>query len=146
MGTRVYVALKIAHNNGIFTYCLKSELTDEAWFGRRVKVEFRKRVLTGVIIGVDKSETPNFKIKEVVEVMDEFAIITKEQLALMEFAARYYFNDLGTCVHLAIPKNEKAGRTKIKAAPNKEKTLPTLSAEQERAASTILENPQGRCV
>lgn len=142
MGTLIKVALKIAHNNGIFTYSLKNELTESQAFGRRVKVEFRKRLMTGVIVGFDQSCEANFKIKEVVEMMDENAIITKEQFALMEFAARYYFNDLGICVHLAVPKNEKAGRLKKGALP-KEKNLPILSPEQIRVAQEIKKNPTG---
>ncbi len=141
MARRVLVALKIAHNNGIFTYLLPDEFNDEPIFGRRVKVEFRKRVLSGVIIGSDLCETPDFKLKEIKELMDESPIITKAQLDLMEFASRYYLNDLGAYVHLAVPKNEKAVRCKFKSAPYEEKQLAKLSTAQEATAKSILARP-----
>lgn len=140
MARRVLVALKVAHNNGIFSYLLPEEMGDELTFGRRVKVEFRKRLLTGIIIGDDPSHSEDFKIKAISSFIDNQAVITKEQLDLMDFAARYYLGDLGAYVHLAVPRNEKAVRTKKTKPVPQEKDLPALSPAQAHAAEQILEN------
>lgn len=141
MQTFVRVALKIAHNDGIFTYRLTHEHQTEL-FGLRVKVSLRKRVLLGVIIGIEGEDfKPNYEIKDVLEVIDDKPILTKAQFDLMSFAAKYYFNDLGACVHIAVPRNEKAFRKKESKV--KEAAAIALSESQHQVLSKILSTEKG---
>lgn len=133
MDKLVEVALKVAHNNGIFTYRLVDAPDD--LIGRRVKVSLRNRELTGVIIS-ESSEQGDFKIKEIVKILDEKPVITKYQLDLMRFCSQYYFNHLGLCVHMAVMRNEKPPR--LKPLGSKNASLEELSSEQEEAVSQIL--------
>ncbi|MCA9508099.1 MAG: primosomal protein N', partial [Myxococcales bacterium] len=142
METIVKVALKIAHNDGIFSYSINEKLCESEIFGRRVKVELKNRLMTGAVIGIDDSCKNKFKIKEIIEIIDDEPIITKEQFELMKFTSRYYFNDLGTCVHLAVPKNEKAHRIK-KVFPKTHKNLSQLSVEQNSLSQRIKSNLSG---
>ena len=91
MNTLVQVALKIAHNNGLFTYAVQKSSPDEKLWGKRVKVFFRKRLLTGVIIhesdaNLEQEPTDQkFMIKNIEELTDQEPVITLEQFALNEF-------------------------------------------------------------
>lgn len=133
----VEVALKTAFNNGICTYRLTNAEQYPSCIGKRVRVSLRNRPVTGVIIGIAQlADGDEFKIKDIEEIIDEQSIISPEQLALMKFCAQYYWNPLGACVHMSVPRNEKPYR------PAKEtrgkSTLVTLSAEQEAAKNIIL--------
>lgn len=135
------VALKVAHNDGVFTYRLSNVAPGQDVFGFRVKVSLRNRELTGVVIGESAEDASQFKIKDILEVLDEKPIITKEQLELMRFCAKYYFNHLGLCVHMAVLRNEKPPKVKI-LAPKKAQ-LEELSPEQSELARQILEQKGG---
>ena len=140
MNTLVQVALKIAHNNGLFTYAANKLSPSEKFWGRRVKVFFRKRLLTGVIVHEDDNFEPEqhkFVIKNIESILDQEPVITPEQFALMNFCATYYFNDLGTCVHLAVPRNEKKKYSTKKTKINSNKTAAQLNPAQEQAANII---------
>jgi len=149
MNTLVQVALKIAHNNGLFTYGAKKSHENEILWGRRVKVSFRKRLLTGVIIHEEAfepeqaSKDHKYVIKNIEEFIDQEPVITAQQFALMNFCATYYFNDLGTCVHLAVPRNEKkrAPSKNTKTASNKAPAK--LNPSQEQAADIIKAQTEG---
>ena len=144
MTTLVRVALKIAHNNGIFTYAVDNQQNNSLW-GRRVKVNFRNKLLTGVIIGEYETQDNNYIIKNIEEIIDKEAIITPEQFALMSFCSSYYFNDLGSCVHLAIPRNEK--KSKLSKLSSKKLTTKnsniSLSPEQQEITNNILSKNSG---
>lgn len=144
METFVRVALKIAHNQGVFTYRLVHNEPGRDFFGLRVKVYLRNRLLLGVIIGHEPAEfNPGYVVKEIAELIDQEPILSAQQLALMNFCANYYFNDLGTCVHLGVMRNEKKWREKT--APIKVASpIPlVLSQEQEKAYEAIKAEPQG---
>jgi primosomal protein N' (replication factor Y) len=147
MNILVHVALKIAHNNGLFTYAARKSSIDEKLWGRRVKVFFRKRLVTGLIIEEISNFEPTehkFTIKNIEEIIDEEPVITREQFALMNFCATYYLNDLGTCVHLALPRNEKKKySTKSPKKNTPKKTPAQLSPAQEQAAAHIKAHRSG---
>jgi primosomal protein N' (replication factor Y) len=139
MDKLVEVALKVATNNGIFTYrvpnCQALNL-----IGKRVRVELKNRELLGVIVG-ESLEDASFKVKDVLEIIDQEPIITTEQLALMKFCADYYFNDLGACAHMAVMRNVKKPRVKD-FSTHKTKSL-NLSEQQEQLANEILAKESG---
>ncbi len=140
----VKVALKVAHNNGVFTYKPPDGQALASLWGRRVKVRLGTRLLTGVVIGYEPQDSPlKYQIKTIDEVLDEQPIITQEQLNLMEFCARYYFNDLGTCVHLAVPRNEKKYRLKKISSSPQTTHEHILNDRQKQAADSILAADHG---
>jgi primosomal protein N' (replication factor Y) len=118
------VALKVAHNNGIFCYAAPIDWCERKLLYCRVKVTLKNRSLTGLVVEeLGPDFVPTYKVKNIDEVIDQEPIITSQQAALISFCSRYYFNDLGTCFHLAVPKNEvayKAKKIKARVAPMKE--------------------------
>lgn len=143
MESYVRIALKVAHNQGIFTYRLSHNEPGRDFFGLRVKVFLRNRLLLGVIIGQEKPDfTASYAIKDVVELIDQEPILSREQFLLMNFTANYYFNDLGMCVHLGVMRNEKPGRLEKESKKSEPEPF-LLTPEQEVACQTILKEPHG---
>lgn len=138
----VRVALKITHNDGILSYRIKDADTLGDLFGRRVIVRVRNKPMTGVIIGDDETIGSTVKIKDVERVIDEFPVLTTEQFALMKFCAGYYFNALGTCIQMSIPRNEKAFRP-LKEKSIKKQDAAHLSLEQQAAVDAIIKERSG---
>jgi primosomal protein N' (replication factor Y) (superfamily II helicase) len=137
------IALKIAHNQGVFTYRLRDAAPDKDYVGLRVRVTIKNRPTVGVIIGESQEALdPKVLVKDIIEIIDSSPIITQQQLDLMRFCANYYFNPLGTCVHLAVPKNDKAPRV-IKEKNLIKKSLDELSEEQHEAVEKILSQDLG---
>ncbi|HXW60190.1 MAG TPA: DEAD/DEAH box helicase, partial [Myxococcota bacterium] len=143
MQTYVRVALKVAHNNGIFTYRLQHNEPGRDFFGLRVKVYLKTRLLLGVIIGHEpEGFEPSYEVKDVVRLIDDQAVISKQQFALMSFCASYYFNDLGSSIHLCVPRNDKPWRDKSLKKKPKKPVFFELSSEQQQALDTILASPK----
>lgn len=141
MDKLLHIALKIAHNQGIFTYRLKDAL-DKDYTGFRVHVRLRNRQALGVIIGEahDNVLDPS-AIKDIEEIIDTDPVITKNQLDLARFCATYYFNALGPTLHAAIPLNQKPAREKLFKPTTQAIKTTHLTKEQEDAVSVILSSP-----
>ena len=144
MDKLVQVALKVTHLNGIFTYRLPPTVSDHNLVGKRVRVSFKNRTETGVIMG----DAPDpcgqtFVIKEIEEIIDQEPIITKEQFALIHFCANYYLNPVGLTVHMAVPRNEKASRAAKFNFGELQMPTATLSSAQNDAVQAIIKNPDG---
>lgn len=138
------VALRVTHNGGVFTYRLVSDEAIDLLLGKRVKVTFRGRPETGVIVGEAKHDLgEGVVIKDILEIIDDEPVLTKEQLALLQFCANYYFNPLGPTLHLAVPRNEKPSRAvPFTLASLKEPTV-VLTEEQLRSLSAIMAKREG---
>jgi primosomal protein N' (replication factor Y) len=145
MNTLVRVALKIAHNNGVLTYAVKKSSPEENLWGLLVNVSVKNRMLKGVIIGEDNENTPDFAIKYIENIIDQRPIITPEQWSLINFCSSYYFNDLGPCVHLAVPRNNKRRKNNNlykPFMPDQAKAL-ALNDAQRKAVDSICAQKSG---
>jgi primosomal protein N' (replication factor Y) len=132
----VNVALKVAHNNGIFSYLLPSSAPATV-FGKRVRVSFRNRMLTGIIIG-ECPEPMGFTVKEIDEIIDEKPMLSPPIWDLISFCSRYYFNELGTTVQLALPRNDKSPKTLSRRLGYEKAQKLELNPEQKSAYEAIL--------
>lgn len=139
----VHVALKVAHNDGVFTYRLKDNDAGPL-VGKRVRVTFKNRQETGIIVD-DEPPALDEKIavKDILEIIDDKPILTKEQFALIRFCATYYCNALGPTIHLAVPRNEKASRASSFKFGTLQKPNITLTAEQHAAVTAIMREREG---
>lgn len=138
MDVLVEVALKVAHNNGIFTYRVPQAHNRGDLFGKRVQVTLKNRPALGVIVDLAKESALKdlTKIKDIIDIIDDEAILTKEQFALMKFCSHYYFNPLGMCVHLAIPRDQKPAKS-VHESPITKLETNVLSSEQKKMADDI---------
>jgi len=100
----VIVPLKV---DGYFTYLVPKEWKQQVDVGKRVLVQFGKRkIYTALIISVH-SDKPNYETKPLIAVLDEFPVVTDQQLQLWEWISRYYLCPLGEVMKAALPSGLK---------------------------------------
>lgn len=72
--------------------------------GVRVTVPFGPRRLVGVVIGgIDHSDVPEERLRDVQQVHDDEAVLPADLMNLLEWASRYYHYPLGEVVASALP-------------------------------------------
>ena len=91
-----------------FTYKFSNRLGAKLQVGARVVVPFGKRMLTGYVLDVSETLSPDSdvegeKIKNVSEVLDEAPIITSEIIQLARWTADYYLSFIGEVLRASLP-------------------------------------------
>ena len=113
--------------------------------GKRVKVPFGGRKLVGFVLSVLESEGDNFKLKEILEVLDDEIVISDETLALAKYISQNYICSQGEAFACAISPVMKCPKRKSK--PKKIHPLSsqrhTLNESQNNALSLIKEALDG---
>lgn len=88
----------------LYTYHVNDDLLLYIKQGTRVLVPFRgSKFYTGIIYRIHQTKPKAYEVKEIAEVLDEFPIVSKIQLALWEWIASYYMSNLGEVLRAAIP-------------------------------------------
>ena len=88
---------------GTFTYLIPDELVGHLSEGFRVIISFgKKKICTGIIL-TTHSEKPDCVPKEILEVLDDHAIINASQLTFFQWIAQYYMCTLGEVITAALP-------------------------------------------
>ena len=84
-----------------FTYAVPNDLLQEAKVGKRVIVQLRSRQRVGVIMHLT-SHCSLKSVKEIISIIDQLPILSREMLRLLEWVASYYVAPLGTVVQAAV--------------------------------------------
>ena len=88
---------------GLFTYALPEEMEAHVGFGMRVVVPLgRSKTYVALVIKLH-SNTPAFKVKPVLKVMDTAPVLTPQQYELWQWIADYYMSPLGEVYNAALP-------------------------------------------
>lgn len=83
--------------------------------GYRVSVPFSNRKIEGLIIGIkDKSDLPENKIKNIIEVLDDFPALTAESLNLVNYISQKYSVSKASAIRLFLPAEMRRGRVSEK--------------------------------
>ncbi|MEL7122266.1 MAG: primosomal protein N' [Bacteroidota bacterium] len=92
----------------MFTYYVPEEEIQNVKFGIRVEVQFgRNKHYTALVVEVHNKAPEQYKAKAILGVLDEQAIITKEQFQLWKWIASYYCCTIGEVMNAALPANLK---------------------------------------
>ena len=92
----------------LFTYRIPFALNDFVKIGQRAIVQFGDRkILTGIIISLHETPSKEYEAKYILEILDEFPIVSDQQLKLYHWIADYYFCTLGEVMNAAIPSGLK---------------------------------------
>jgi primosomal protein N' len=75
---------------------------NEPKLGQRVLVPFRRQKKCGLIVGI-KEKTEFSGIRQILSLLDEHPIITRELLDLTRWVAQYYFCGWGEVLQAALP-------------------------------------------
>jgi len=79
--------------------------------GTRVKVPFGRRSVVGIVVkGLTESTYPANKLRSIVEVLDDEALLPEDVLSLLQWASRYYHHPIGDVLRSALPVPLRAGK------------------------------------
>lgn len=84
----VLVELKVKKIDQTFTYLVPNELKDKVFIGMRVLVPFGKQKLEGFVLNISGENKSNYKIKEIISVVDENPVLNDELLKLGEYISK----------------------------------------------------------
>ncbi|MFL2530745.1 MAG: hypothetical protein ACJ0Q0_04240 [Porticoccaceae bacterium] len=84
--------------------------------GMRVKVEFGRRLMIGLIVTIpEASEVASDKLKDISEIIDSSPIVSQDLFELFIWAANYYQHPLGEALFTALPSLLRKGDAAEKA-------------------------------
>lgn len=116
-----------------------------AQIGCRVRVPFRNKETIGLLMGI--SNTPDVsieKIKPTLELVDNVPLIYKENLTLIQWAAKYYHCKIGWTVQTALPnvlfQRQELPNYKTPNIPPFQENVLDLNEAQQRAVQVVEEN------
>src|SRR3990170_2104833 len=85
-----------------FTYRTPETLSNQVEIGKRVLVQFGKKVITGFCLGF--SEKTDIKgIKDILDVLDDKPIFDEKRLNFFQWMSSYYFAPIGEVLSLSCP-------------------------------------------
>ena len=87
----------------VYTYLIPDAMPYPQ-IGMRVLVPLGKKHIIGIVYRKHEGEIPeNIRIREIVQTIDDQAIVTTEQLRLWEWLAQYYMCSMGEVMAAALP-------------------------------------------
>lgn len=92
-----------------FDYRLPADAPAVPAVGGRVRVPFGSRRLIGVVTRVVAGSARERELRDVLEVIDDVALIPDRERALLEWSARYYHHPLGEVLWTALPTKLRRG-------------------------------------
>jgi primosomal protein N' (replication factor Y) len=99
---------------GTFTYLLPEEFAEGISIGCRVSVQFGKNKIYAGIVSKIHSQTPDYRTKPILAVLDEFPIVYPKQLGFWEWISKYYACNVGEVMNAALPIGLKlSSETKV---------------------------------
>ena len=122
-----------------FTYRVPQELEGRVAFGVRVIVPFgRSKLYSGLVVRVHTEAPQEWATKYIVDVMDEWPVVSERQFRLWQWMADYYLCTLGEVMAAALPSALKlASETKIKLHPDFSGDVTVLNPFELRIAEAL---------
>ncbi|MEJ1242335.1 primosomal protein N' [Chryseolinea sp. T2] len=94
----------------LFTYRVPFNMNDRVMKGQRAIVQFGDRkILTGVILNLHEQPPTQYEAKYLLELLDEFPVVTDVQLKLFQWIKDYYLCSLGEVLNAGLPSGLKLG-------------------------------------
>ncbi len=109
MIAQVIVDITNSEVDKVFDYNIGDEL--DVGVGYRVSVPFGNRKIEGLVIALKQfSDLPPEKIKNIIEVLDEFPALTAESLQLVNYISKKYYVSKASAIRLFLPSEMRRGR------------------------------------
>lgn len=101
----VILPLSLAIN---YTYRVPFELNDKVVVGKRVVVQFGKhKIYTALVKSIGKTPPEHYQAKYVIDVVDEYPVVTPKQFAFWDWITAYYLCNQGDVMSAALPTGLK---------------------------------------
>ncbi len=88
---------------GLFTYAVPEEMEAQVRFGVRLVVPLGRSKTYVAIAVKTHGQQPAFKVKPVMQVLDNEPVLTESQFSLWQWIADYYMSPLGEVYNAAMP-------------------------------------------
>jgi len=89
---------------GVFTYSIPISLQGKLQIGQRVVVPFGgKKLYTAIVYELHHIKPELYKTKDVLDILEDNALVTQTQLKLWDWIAKYYMCSLGEVYRNAFP-------------------------------------------
>lgn len=106
-GTLVDVLLPLPLNQ-TFTYSVPEVFSGRLSMGSRVVVPFgQRKYYTAIVVKLHSDNSGLFKIKPILDVLDEHSIVLEEQLKFWQWISSYYISPMGDVLQAALPSGLK---------------------------------------
>ena len=112
MIARVLVELSNRNIDKTFSYLIPKNLENKVQIGVRVLVPFANLKIEGFVLDIIEYEDEDYELKEIIEVIDEDIILTKELLELGKYMSSKTLATLISCYQVMLPNGYKAKRNK----------------------------------
>lgn len=138
MIAKVLVEINNINVDKTFDYIVPFEYIENIKIGMRVKVPFASRELEGFVLDLVNSTDDNYKLKEIISIVDTEPILNNELLHLGQFMSKKYFSTLISCYQTMLPKALKAqnkttiNKKMIKYVELCSNSFPKLKPNQEK--------------
>jgi primosomal protein N' (replication factor Y) (superfamily II helicase) len=108
----VILPLAIAKN---YTYRVPFSMNDAVAVGKRAVVQFGKsKLYTAIIVSIGIVAPQKYEAKYIIELLDDYPVITARQLQFWQWLADYYMCNIGEVMNAALPSALKlASETRI---------------------------------
>ncbi|MEM7162498.1 MAG: primosomal protein N' [Bacteroidota bacterium] len=121
-----------------FEYAVPEHLKNEVAIGKRVLVPFGPTKLkTGLISKLSESTNSIKELKELSEILDEYPIVSSEQLKFWNWIAYYYMCTLGEVMLAALPSSFIL-KSESKVRLIRDADFDGLSGREQRVIQTLL--------
>ena len=134
MYVEVILPLKLS---GSFTYYSNGY---DVKVGQRVVVQFGpKKIYTAIVLSKHNNKPKGYKLKSVLEVLDEIPIVNKIQLNFWRWMSDYYLCTIGEIMNTALPSSLKlASETKISFNSSFDGDITTLNSDEKIVVDILL--------
>jgi len=109
--------------DSVYTYSVPESIEEYAVPGARAVVNFRSRILTGIIVSFCEKPTVE-KIKEIKSIKDKEPILSKEIIAFSSWLSNYYLAPIGEVLFSFLPKSGFVRK------PTEKKVIPGFKASE----------------
>ena len=124
-----------------FSYSVPKNLENDIKPGVEVKIPLGNKEISGIVFNTT-NQTPKFKLKDIIEVVDKIPTISTNQLKLAQWISKYYYTSLGVVIKTILPK--RVGVRKHNSIElSKEKTsFPQLTKTQNKVYESIRDSKE----
>lgn len=122
-----------------YTYGIPKELETSATVGKRVEIQFgQRKIYAGIIKRIHHEAPKEYRIKPVLSVLDDTAIVSETQLAFWKWLADYYLCSEGDVMNAALPSGFKLeSETSIMLHPEFNDNFSNLSDKEYLIAEAL---------
>lgn len=130
------------HLPGYYTYRVPQEYNGQLSAGQRVVVQFGRQRMYSALVRRLHQETPKWKSKYVLAILDTQPIVTERQMEFWEWLAKYYMCYPGDVMAMALPAGMKlASESAVSIHPDFDGELSRLSKQEIQVVQLLTDHP-----